>query len=228
MGSLPNFRDFELSYVATLEKPALGLYFRWGELYASLLDHFAHFQTKPSDIRVDNPGSGAPSDYVLLCYLLEFSVIARFRIGSIEIWTKNRSVASNPEATSALMEAAIKSVGAVEPTASPGQHFLTAQGHFEVEGDPLSARLARYVSEPPNASPPMRAFGLVYSSDLPGGAKGFFRLEQSLKYLDRSCGFVRVEGEFPGATNPLEICRSTDGFFRAAFERLTLTVGSAT
>jgi hypothetical protein len=227
MGSLPNFRDFELTYTATLQKPASGLYFRWGDLYASLLDHFAHVKMKPSDIRIDNPGSGAPSDYVLLCYLLDFSVIARFRIGSVEIWTRNRSIIGSPDTTSGLMEPAIKSVCAVEPTATVGQHFLMAMGHFEVEGDPISARLAHHVNQPPEGAPPMAPLGVSFVSDLPGDAKGFFRLEQSLKYVDRSCGFVRVECEFPGATNPAEACKGADAYFRAAFERLDLTVEPA-
>lgn len=222
---LPPFRDFDLLYIADFSKPVIDLYFRWGDFYAQILRHFAQepFQLRPSDIRVENAGNTTLADFLLVCHMRNFGIALRYRIGSAEVFVRDREVSTNAGLLAAFLKAALGAVLAVDKDATLRQQTLTATGHFEVQGPtPIRTRIAHFGGTVPPGVTPMSVLGVAFAADLGAGANGAIRIEPSLKYSDRDCGFVRFDCDFPAATGPLEACNRTEAFFYETFERLGL------
>jgi hypothetical protein len=222
---LPPFRDFDLFYVADFSKPVIDLYFRWGDFYTQILKHFAQepFQLRPADIRMENAGNTTLADFLLACHLRNFGIALRYRIGSVEVFVREREVSTNPELLGAFLKASLGAVQAVDKDAIPRLQTVTATGHFEVQGPtPIRTRIANLGGTVPPGATPMSVLGVALAGDLGAGANAAIRIEPSLKYSDRDCGFVRLDCDFPGATDPFAACSRTEAFFNEAFERLGL------
>ena len=131
---LPPFRDFDLLYIADFSKPVIDLYFRWGDFYAQILRHFAQepFQLRPSDIRVENAGNTTLADFLLVCHMRNFGLALRYRIGSAEVFVRDREVSTN----AGLLAASI--VALQDPTVAAKVEAFRAAQTQRVLGDTLA------------------------------------------------------------------------------------------
>jgi hypothetical protein len=222
-----DFKEFELGYFATLGKPIVDLAFRWADLYLSCLSHFERFELRPSEIRLESQTNHV-SDFLLVCYLLGYTVVVKYRLGSIEVWTKSSDVTANPELAIGVLEAAVAALRAASPQTAIARQSITAMGHFDAPGESMSDRLARYISNVPSGSPPVVPEGIVLAADIGGGGRAVTRVELSARYPSPTSGFIRLDCEYPGDTPPRDAANGTDAFLQSIVQRLGLEpAGSA-
>lgn len=215
-------REFELIHVSSFESPALDVYFKWSELYKAVLTQLAPFGAMPADMRFEGNN---PAAFVMACYLNDFTVALRFRISSVEFWTRDAMLA---ERELAPLLAALGSTAVNQALGSAPRiesQSMSIAGHFDVPGEGIRERLKRYLYAVPGERPTLSPAGVVWDGRLPQGeSKVSLRLEHSLKYTEPNCAFMRVDCEYSGP-NVDDAWMTARSFLHETMPRLGLSAG---
>lgn len=220
-----SFRTLELHYQAALRNTHLGAWLRTGDLCVSLLNEFSDSGLLPSDIRIDNSGP-SPADFVVTIYLFNFTVVARFRVDSIELSSKNSRATDDAEVGTALVVAATAAMRNVTRDMIVAGQTITLAAHFDLPHDTIDALLARFHVGPVPGTPPLVPMSVGFTSDVSAATRLVVELQRSLAYPESNVGFLRVVSSFAEGTNEKAACQAASSTLGDLVRRLGLESGS--
>ncbi len=198
----------EANYSTQFARPAISLLGRWLDLHAAICDRLGPFGAKVEDVRYE--GSGQAADFVVSWTNFRDELVVRYRIGSLEVWTRNANLVQPREATPPLVVAPVlASIAAardVDPAIEIVRQSTAADMHGQLESGSVSELLERLVQ----ASEWARPAGVDFDVTC-GGVSGKVTLQPSLAFPSTAgtniyCG-LRVVHE--GATPPGDALEST-------------------
>jgi len=183
----------QVVHTAGYEPPGFVLLARGPDLAAAVFRSLKEFGATASQIKPE--GTWQPPDQTLLCHLLDYEASVRYRVDTVEVFTKAMPRAEAGE-VARILEAALRALLELDATLQVRQQFVDISAHIDLSGVTVEKGLAQHLA--PTTSHNYRPVSLRLRRDLPsheGGA--MVELERSYIYKGDDKLFAHVRADFP-------------------------------
>jgi len=192
---------FDVVYTARFARPAYGFVARWVDLYAAIHARLGRFRSRPEDIRFESTG-GQAHEFHVSCTSLPLDMIARYRLGSLEVWTRNALLTREPPALAEVIAAAIAAARDVVPDLTIESQTMNPMGHAQL-GVPVSQILDQ-VAIGSDWARPRGALFTVSAGDEAGAT---VEVQPSAAFPEQNNIWASTILELPGSVEPLDAAK---------------------
>ena len=211
-------RQVDMGYHAIVEPPAFDLTARWVELQSAIYTRQSPFKLRLPDIKVESSSTN-PADVSVVCWVLSYTALVRFRLDKVEVWSNSTQLAAHSALATDVAEQAVEILHAASPEAHVASHSLTVALHGEPQGKTPDAFISDFLKATPPGTPELRPSGVSFVGELPtkNGA-GSIVLERSAQVSEGV--FLRISSEHAGSLTTREALGQGIEFFEGSLERL--------
>jgi hypothetical protein len=211
-------RQVDMGYHAIVEPPAFDLTARWVELQSAIYSRLSPFKLRLPDIKVESSSTN-PADVSVVCWVLSYTALVRFRLDKVEVWSNSTQLAANSALATDVAEQAVEILHAASPEAHVSSHSLTVALHGEPQGKTPDDFISDFLKATPPGTPELRPSGVSFVGELPtkNGA-GSIVLERSAQVSEGV--FLRISSEHAGSLTTREALGQGIEFFEGSLERL--------
>lgn len=215
-------RQVDMDYQANVEPPAFDLSTRWVELQSAIYSRLGPFKLKLPDIKIES-SSANPADISVVCWVLSYAALVRFRLDKVEVWSNSTRLAANSALATDVAHQAVEILHAVSPDARIASHSLIVALHGEPQGRATNEFISDFLKATPPGTPELRASGVSFVGELPTkNGVGSIVLERSTQVSEGV--FLRISSEHAGSLTTREALGQGIEFFEGSLQRLGFEV----
>jgi hypothetical protein len=211
-------RQVDMGYHAIVEPPAFDLGARWVDLQSAIYSRLKPFNLRLPDIKIESSSSN-PADISIVCWVLSYAALVRFRLDKVEFWSNSTRLAANSALATDVAEQAVEILHIASPEARVASHSLTVALHGEPQGKTPDDFITDFLRATPPGTPELRPSGVSFAGELPtkNGA-GSIVLERSAQVSEGV--FLRISSEHAGSLTTREALGQGIEFIQESLKRL--------